>query len=309
MATTKKKDAYAMLGVARNADAETIKRAYRKLAREMHPDTDPGNPWAEDEFKDLTAAYDILSDAKKRIQYDRGDIDLHGAKQRARSAGAGTTKAASGGFASASTTERAKQFFRERAQKRAQKSAGGVKVDGADVDYHLTVDFIEAANGATKHVSMTNGKRLSVTIPPGTDDGRVLRLKGQGMAGLGGGADGDALIEVTVQPHTLFHRDRHDIVIDLPVTLPEAVLGAKIEVPTIDGSVNVSVPAGSNTGTRLRLKGKGLATGPKGEGARGDQHVVLRVHLPPKGDEDFKTMIEEWAEKNPYTVRKVDIER
>jgi len=302
MAKTKKKpDAYALIGVARGADAATIKRAYRKLAREMHPDADPDNPWAEDEFKDLTAAYDILSDAKKRQQYDRGDIDLHGAKQRTRKADGAPRKSAR---PSASTTERAKQFFRDRATKRAGKTSGPMKVDGADVDYGLSVDFMEAAKGATKHVSMTNGKRLKVSIPPGTNDGRVLRLKGQGMSGLGGGKDGDALIEVGVAPHPRFRRENHDIVLDLPVTLPEAVLGAKIQVPTIDGSVNLSVPAGSNSGTRLRLKGKGLASGPKGQGARGDQHVVLRVQLPAKADADLKAFAAEWGAKKPYTVRK-----
>ena len=179
----------------------------------------------------------------------------------------------------------------------------GLKIKGPDVDYDLRVDFMEAAKGAVRHIGMANGKRLKVTIPPGTEDGRILRLKGQGMAGFGGGADGNAFVEILVDPHPVFRRDRNDIHIDVPVTLSEAVLGGNIEAPTVYGVVNVTVPEGSNTGTSLRLKGKGLPGGKKGTGAKGDAFVHLWVVLPKKPDKAFIRFIEEWGPRKPYKVR------
>ena len=165
------------------------------------------------------------------------------------------------------------------------------------MEYTLKVVFLEAARGGVRHISMANGKRLKVTIPPGTEDGRVLRLKGQGMQGIGGGADGNAFVEVFVDPDPVFRREKNDIHIDMPVTLGQAVLGGKIDVPTIDGAVSVSVPKGSNTGTQLRLKGKGL-----GPNKKGDQFVHLKVVLPKKPDKDFLRFVEKWSAEHPYKV-------
>ena len=162
---------------------------------------------------------------------------------------------------------------------------------------------MEAAKGAVRHIGMANGKRLKVTIPPGTEDGRILRLKGQGMAGFGGAADGNAYVEVLVDPDPVFRRQKNDIHVDVPVTLSEAVLGGRIEAPTIDGMVNVTVPKGSNTGTQLRLKGKGLKSGDKGTGPRGDQFVHLRVVLPNKPDKDLIRFLEEWSPDRGYKGR------
>ncbi|MFQ5764286.1 MAG: DnaJ C-terminal domain-containing protein [Rhodospirillales bacterium] len=297
------KDPYDVLGVPREATPDDLKRAYRRLARECHPDSDPMNPWAEDEFKELSAAYDLLSDPGRRAHYD-------GAPPADDGSGVGAKRSR----ASATPKSKAKPADGKRAKGARRSKMAGLKIRGADVEYALRVDFTEAAKGARRHISLANGKRLKVSVPPGTEDGRVLRLKGQGMAGIGGG-DGDALVEVIVDPHPLFRREGHDIHVQLPVSLPEAVLGAKVEAPTIDGSVTVAIPKGSNTGTRLRLKGKGLpkgahggkkgsgkGTGAKG-GKRGDQFVHLRVVLPKTPDTDLVRFVEDWAPGHPYKVR------
>jgi DnaJ-class molecular chaperone len=223
------RDLYEILGIARGASPNEIKKAYRRRARERHPDSDPGNPWAENEFKELAAAYALLSDPKKRARYDRGEIDASGTPkarpQRAAPAGG------------------AKPFHRA-PRERATRAGAAVKIDGADVEYSLQVSFGEAALGATRHVSLTTGKRLKVAIPSGTRDEQVLRLKGQGMPGIGGGRDGDALVEIQVAPDPVFRAEGDDVHIDLPVTLAEAVLGARVPAPTVDGAVALTVPAG-----------------------------------------------------------------
>jgi len=283
-------DPYKVLGLQSNASDEAIKKAYRKLAREHHPDLDHGNAKSEEKFKNISVAYDLLSDPKTRAQYDRGELDGYGVKKRPRSGGFGGF----GGFGRSNSGP-----FRPRGQKGA-----GIMVNGADVEYALSIDFLESAKGGIKHISTTNGKRLKVTIPPGITDGATLRLKGQGMNGFGGGMNGDALVDIDVKPDPMFRREETDILLDVPVTLPEAVLGAKVEVPTIDGPVTVTVPPGSNTGTILRLKGKGMPLAKKGAKSdqRGDQYVTLKVMLPRKQDEDFIEFIKKWAPDHPYDV-------
>ena len=264
------RDPYRVLKVARDAGGDTIHKAFRALAREMHPDSDPANPWAEEEFKELSAAYDFLSDAGKRDAFDRGEIDA-----------AGTP--------------------RGRGRPRRGGRAGPLKVRGADVSYALQVDFLEAAHGTARRVAMTNAKRLNVQVPPGTRDGQTLRLDGQGMPGVGGGGAGDALVEISVKPDPLFARRGNDVLIEVPVTLQEAVLGAPIEVPTIDGTVSVTVPEGSNSGSVLRLRGKGIQ---RPSGGRGNQLVTLKVVLPGKKDRAFTDFVRRWGPKNPYAVRR-----
>ena len=298
------KNPYEILGVPPGASVEVLKKAYRRLARECHPDSDPGNPWAENEFKELSAAYDLLSDPGRRRRYDRGEISGDGTR-RTPSPSKSKPKPAHPRGTTGATSRKAKAKKPSGsgpAGKKPSKSAD-LKIKGPDVDYDLRVDFMEAAKGAVRHIGMTNGKRLKVTIPPGTEDGRILRLKGQGMAGFGGGADGNAYVEVLVDPDPVFRRQKNDIHIDVPVTLSEAVLGGRIEAPTIDGMVNVTVPKGSNTGTQLRLKGKGLKSGDKGTGPRGDQFVHLLVVLPNKPDKDLIRFLEEWSPDRGYKAR------
>jgi DnaJ-class molecular chaperone len=262
---------YRILGVATDATAAEIKSAYRRTAREMHPDLDPGNPWAEEEFKRLSAAYQLLSDAKERARYDKGDID--GSGRRAKSAN--TSAKPKPDQASERKSRGFEGFFKDRA---------GPDIDGVDVDYHLKVSFLEAARGARKDIKTTHGATLKVNVPAGTIDGQVLRLKGQGMRGFGKGRDGDAMIEVEVEPHPIYKCVGRDIHTDVPVDLDTAVLGGKIQVETIDGMVNVNVPANSNSGGRLRLRGRGLATGGRKSEERGDHYVTMIVTLPDKPD-------------------------
>ncbi len=273
----KNKDLYRVLGVASDASAEEIKKSYRRKAREMHPDLDPGNPWAEDAFKELSAAYQIVSDPVRRAQYDRGELNAEGRKRRpANEPHQGAKKR---GF---------EGFFRDRS---------GPNIDGVDVNYTLNINFLDAARGTERDMKTTNGSTLKVTVPAGTLSGQVLRLKGQGMRGFGEGRNGDALIEVDVAPHAIFHCEGRDIHADVPVSLEDAVLGGKIQVETIDGMVNVKVPENANTGTRLRLKGRGLADGKRKDGERGNHYVTLVITLPKEPDVGLKEFIRKRAEE------------
>lgn len=269
----KNKDLYRILGVAPDASAEEIKKSYRRKAREMHPDLDPGNPWAEDEFKVLSSAYQLLSDPVQRAQYDRGELDSDGRKTRTRKAPGAGGGARKRGF---------EGFFRDRS---------GPDIDGVDVNYVLKVPFLEAARGVVREMKTTHGATLKVNVPPGTLNAQVLRLKGQGMRGFGAGRDGDALIEVEVEAHPVFKCEGRNIHTEVPVSLDDAVLGGKIQVETIDGLVNVSVPANSNTGTRLRLKGRGLADGGRKNESRGDHYVTLVVMLDKEPDPELAEFI------------------
>ena len=285
-------DPYEILGINSQATEAEIKRAYRTLARERHPDLDKDNPWAEDEFKTISNAYEIISNEKTRNQYDRGEIDGLGAQIQ---------KAA---YQRANQTYRAYDF--ERAASKAKRARAQIKINGADVEYNLTLSFLDAAKGGEKFISTTNGKRLKVNVPAGISDNKTLRLKGQGMSGFGGGISGDAMVEITVLHDHMFRRVETDILLDLPVTLPEAVLGAKIDVPTIDGIVTMTVPKGSNTGTILRLKGKGLPL-PKKAGepeSFGDQYITLQVVLPKDHDKEFIDFVKSWSAKNTYEANR-----
>jgi len=305
------RDPYELLGVKRDASADDIKKAYRKLAKSLHPDLNPGKPEVEKRFKDVTAAYDLLSDAQKRAKFDRGEIDAEGnprADQAFRDAwarrGGDPWGGGGGGGAGFDPSDIFDELFGGQRRRAGGRHAGGgasFRARGADVNYKLTVDFLEAARGGTRRIKLADGRTLDVNIPPGTESGQVLRLKQQGTSGLGGGPAGDAYIEITVAPHALFQRDGNDIRIEVPVSLQEAVLGASIEVPTIDGRVALKLPKGSNTGTRLRLKGRGVAAGRGGE--RGDQYVTLKVVLPDPPDAALAKFVEDWARGRRDKVR------
>jgi DnaJ-class molecular chaperone len=298
-------DPYATLGTSKTASADEIKKAYRKLAKQYHPDLNPGNATAAARFKDISAAYDLLSDADKRARYDRGEIDASG-QERAdasfyRSYGAGPQGAkyrAGAGFDPS-------DIFADMFSRGGFSRGGGggdfreFKARGGDLNYTLTVDFLEAARGAQKRLSFPDGRTLDVNVPAGTESGQVLRLRGQGQPGVAGGPAGDALIEITVAPHAFFRREGNDVLAEIPITLGEAVVGGKINVPTINGPVSMSIPAGSNTGAKLRLRGRGIH--PKG-GAAGDQYVTLKVVLPKEPDDALKAFIEGWPGRN-YDVR------
>ena len=233
-------DLYATLGVGREASQEEIKRAYRKLAKEMHPDLNPDKPEVGERFKQVTAAYDILSDPERRGRYDRGEIDASGQERPQYQYRDFAEDPAAGRYYTREgfgDEEQLHDFFEGLFGGRGTGRGFRVRGRGADVSYTLPVDFLEAARGAKKRVTMGDGRTIDLTIPPGVHDRQTLRLKGQGMPGFEGGEPGDAYVEVHVQPHPYFERKDQNIHMDLPVSVPEAVLGGRIEVPTIDGPV------------------------------------------------------------------------
>ncbi|MBS0644538.1 MAG: DnaJ domain-containing protein [Proteobacteria bacterium] len=300
------RDPYAILGVERSADDAAIRAAYRKLAKRHHPDVNPGKPEAAERFKEISAAYDLLGDKDKRGRFDRGEIDAEGHEvppQRPfyrdfqEGPGAERYAGANGGF----SQEDIEAFFSQAFGQQYGGGAGGrgggahFKARGRDAHYGLTVSFVDAANGTTRRLSLPDGKTLDVTIPPGTEDGHILRLRGQGGPGIGGGPNGDALIEVAVAPDPKFHREGDDIIVDLPVTIQEAVLGASIEVPTIRGPVKLTIPPGSGTGTRMRLRGRGIR--------HGHQFVQLQVVLPPGEEPALAEFLKTWTPSKPFNPR------
>jgi DnaJ-class molecular chaperone len=290
-------DPYETLGVKKDASQEDIQKAYRRLAKKLHPDLNPGNKHAEERFKDISAAYDLLSDPDKRARFDRGEIDASGQERprhryyRDFAEGEGASAYTSGaGFSDFGDTD---DFFSEIFGRGAGGRGGGAafRMRGQDVHYRMDVDFLDAVNGAKRQITLPDGSVLDVTIPAGTRDGQILRLRGKGRQGIGGGPPGDALIEVEVRPHPLFTRKGDDIHVELPISLEQAVLGGKIEVPTSTGAVTMTVPKWSNTGTVLRLKGKGV---PRPDGTRGDQYVALKVMLPEKPDPELERFVSQW---------------
>ena len=307
------RDPYQTLGVSRSADEAEIKSAYRKLAKKLHPDVNPGRKDVEQKFKEITAAYDLLSDPKKRARFDRGEIDAmgndkgfsgsgfdpfanaarRGAKNRAYNYSFGGD---SDPFSQMNAEDIFSEFFGGGKSRGFQNEE---KQRGQDVTYGLTISFVEACQGCKKRVTLVGNKAIDVNIPPGTETGNKLRLRGQGAQGRGG--SGDAIIEITVEPHRYFTRNGYDINVDLPISLPEAVTGASVEVQTLDGKVSVKTPKWANTGTTLRLKGKGV---PKLKGDAGDMFVKLKIMLPENPDSDLSDIIEKWAKKKSYDPRK-----
>ena len=293
------KDPYEILGVQRTADEAAIRAAYRKLAKKHHPDVNPGKPDAATRFGEISSAYDLLSDKDKRARFDRGEIDaegheVHQQRQYYRDAPGQERYDPAGGFSQEDLEAFLNQAF-GRAGQRSDWGATGQRMRGRDMQYTLTVSFVDAATGTTRRLNLPEGKTLDVRIPAGTEDGHVLRLRGQGGPGFNGAAAGDALIEVTVAPDPRFHRDGDDIVTDLPVSLKEAVLGASLEVPTIHGPVRLSIPAGSGTGTRLRLRGKGIR--------KGHQFVQLNVLVPPGDEPELAEFLKTWTPRKDVSPR------
>ena len=314
-------DPYSILGVAKTATDDDIRKAFRKLAKKYHPDMNPGDKSAEAKFKEISQANEILSDAEKRRRFDAGEIDASGQEMPPR----GFYRDQAGGFGGAKY-ERAGEheafvdmggIFSEMFGQRGGGPGGGMggggfRFRGGDgeefdmgslpVTYSLRIPFLVAARGGKQRVDIPGGKTLDIDIPEGTTDGQTLRLKGQGMPGTKGRPAGDAYVEIHVDPHAFFEPRDNDIHVDLPVTPTEAVLGGRIRVPTVGGVVMLNVPAGSNTGTSLRLKGRGLLD--RKSGQRGDQYVKLKVVLPDKPDDKLKAFLETWEAGRTHDPRR-----
>jgi DnaJ-class molecular chaperone len=300
------KDPYETLGVQRSATDQEIKDAFKKLARKFHPDLHPGDKEAEAKFKEISAANDLLKDKEKRRRFDAGEIDASGAERPQErfyrdfaDGPAYASHAAQDGFASNAELE---EFLARVFAGREERSRGSFRARGQDVSYVLPVSFLDVANGAVRTLTLPEGKTLQVTIPEGAEDLQMLRLKGQGMPGFGGGVAGDAYVELHVEPHPFFRRKDDNIHVEVPVTLKEAVLGARIEVPTIGGPVTVTVPKGSNTGTTLRLRERGIRN--RTSGQRGHQLITLKVVLPETEEPDLATFLETWQPKGDQDPRK-----
>jgi DnaJ-class molecular chaperone len=287
-------DPYRVLGVGKNASQDEIQKAYRKLAKKLHPDLNPGNKQAEEQFKAASAAYDLLSDSEKRARFDRGEIDASG-QERPRQRYYRDYAGAAAGDHPYATAEGFSDFSDDSDLFSSIFGRGGrfnLKMRGEDVRYRLPVEFLEAVNGTVRRVTLADGSTVDVSVPPGAREGQMLRLAGKGNPGVGGGPPGDAFIEIIVNPHPFFTRHGDDIHLELPISLTEAVLGGKISVPTATGAVTMSIPKGSNTGTILRLRGKGVS---RHDGSRGDEYVKLKVVLPDKPDAELEQFVRGWA--------------
>lgn len=295
-------DPYQELGVSKGASADEIKKAFRKLAKQLHPDKNPGDKAAEERFKRVTGAFDLLGDAEKRAKYDRGEIDADGREQfrgfgGARPGGFGGRGEGGPGGRAAFDDLDLEDIFGAFGGRGAGRGFGGGR--GQDVRATLDISLEDAIAGTTRRIQFSDGRMLDVTIPKGAAEGQVIRLKGQGAPGHGmgrGGQAGDALIELRIQPHPVFQRDGADLTMDLAVSVPDAVLGGKIQVPTPEGAVMMTIPKGSNSGKVLRLKGRGAYA----NGRRGDLLARLAVTLPDAPDDDLIRFATEWRERRPY---------
>lgn len=284
-------DPYEILGVARAATQDEIRKAYHRLAKKLHPDLNPGDKSSENRFKEVASAYDLLSDDEKRRRFDSGEIDASGAEAPREKyyrdyAGAnGQAYESRSGYADFADTD---DFLAEIFRRQARRARG------SDLHYSLGVDFLDAVNGATKRITLPEGGSLDVTITAGLQQGQVLRLRGKGAPSPGDGEAGDALVEISIHPHPFFTRHGDNIHLDLPVTFAEAVLGAEIKTPTPDGPVILTAPKGSNSGTVLRLKGKGVPR----VGGRGDLLVKLKIMAPTEPDPELEALLTAWAPTN-----------
>jgi DnaJ-class molecular chaperone len=311
------RDPYQELGVSRTASADEIRKAFRKLAKQNHPDTNPGNKEAEERFKRVSAAFDIVGDADKRKKFDAGEIDADG-RETMRGFGGfqggqgpwGARPPPGGGFGRGPSYSESfegvdlgdilgEMFGGGGRQGGRGGGFGPFSQRGSDVRAKLEIDLEEAIRGAKKRISFSDGRTIDVTIPKGAQEGQTLRLKGQGAPGRAG--PGDAFIELVVAPHAIYRREGEALVMDVPITAYDAILGGKVEAPTPDGPVTLTIPKGANSGAKLRLKGKGMTDA---QGRRGDLYARLIVTLPDGSDPELEAFAEQWRQRRPYAPKR-----
>ena len=285
---------YEILGVAKVASSDDIRAAYRKLAKKLHPDLNPGDKKAEEKFKEVSTAYDLLSDKEKRAKFDAGVIDAAGNEKPQQRRYYRDYAGANAGAQGANPNYEQASAFSDLggmddilAEMFTRQSEARRNMRGGDVQYRLTVPFLDAVIGATQRLTLPDGTTIDVKIPAGINEGQMIRLKGKGQPSRGKGGAGDALVEVSIAPHAFFTRLGDDLLLDLPVSVKEAALGGPVRVLTPRGAVMLNIPASSNSGTQLRLKGKGVA-------GRGDLLVKLRVVLPKRPDQQLNDFLKDW---------------
>ncbi len=305
-------DPYAELGVAKGASQDEIRKSFRKLAKELHPDRNPGDAKAEERFKRLSAAFDILGDEEKRKKFDRGEIDGDGHETHSgfRPGPGGFGPGGFGGGFRQSGVDVEGVNFEDILGEMFGRGGGagpsmgrgrGFASRGADVRARLDIDLEDAIKGVSRRITFGDGKSLDVTIPKGAAEGQVLRLRGQGQPGRGG-QSGDVLIELHIKPHPLYRVEGPDLHMDLPVSIPDAVLGAKVDAPTPEGTVSLTVPQHSNSGATLRLRGRG-AVDPE-TGRRGDLFARIMLTLPEPPGPELEKFAEIWRKERPYTPKR-----
>jgi DnaJ-class molecular chaperone len=315
------RDPYDVLGVAKNASADDVKKAFRKLAKKFHPDQNKNDPKAKEKFAEANAAYEILGDAEKRGQFDRGEIGADGKPRGFEGFGAGGPGGfrrsgpggehfefnfgggagpfgAGGGQGGFNAGDIFSELF---GGARGGRGRAGPPPKGEDFVATALVPLREVANAGKTNVILPNGRNLEVKIPSGVEDGQQVRLRGQGQPSPYGGEAGDAIVTLKFAPHPLFKVEGRDLRLELPLTLYEAVLGGKVDVPTLDGKVEMTIPAGSSSGRKLRLRGKGL---PSASGMHGDLYVSLQIALPETADPDLEALMRTWRDSRPYDPRK-----
>jgi DnaJ-class molecular chaperone len=313
------RDPYDVLGLKRDASADAVKKAFRRLAKKFHPDQNKDDPRAKEKFAEANAAYELLSDEDKRKQFDRGEIDAEGKPKFQGFEGYGP---GGGGFSRHGAGPGGERFefhfggggspfggggagagdiFSELFGAAAGGTRGRTRPPprGEDITGAVVVPLVDAVRGGEANVHLPNGRTLEVKIPAGIEDGKQIRLRGQGQPGPAGGEPGDVLITVRIAPHPFLRIDGRDLRMDLPVTLYEAVLGGPVDVPTLDGRVQLTIPPNSNGGRTLRLRGKGLPGA-----TAGDLYVSLKIVLPDAPDADLEALVRRWREKKPYQPRR-----
>jgi DnaJ-class molecular chaperone len=298
------RDPYAVLGLAKTASAAEIKSAFRKLAKKYHPDQSK-EPKAKERFAEISQANEILGDEKKRAQFDRGEIDAEGKPRAPQFEGAGP---GAGGFRNfnfdfgdaGAGRSFDPEMFSELFGGGGMRGRTRAPVKGEDVAVSVTVPLSQVATGGEMRVTLPSGKSLDVAVPIGFEDGKAIRLRGQGDPSPRGGPAGDAMVTLRYAPHPFFKVDGRDLRLDLPITLYEAVLGAKVRAPTLTGAVEISIPQGASSGRVLRLRGKGL---PSASGAAGDLLLALRITLPAEEDPALSQLMRQWRDSQPYDPR------
>lgn len=303
------KTPYEILGVSKTGTKDDIRKAYRDLAKKLHPDLNPGNKEAERKFKDINAAYELVGTPEDRAKYDRGEIDKANEQARAaasqRGRGPFYHQTQQGGGRYSQSFEGVdddilQSIFGRMRGRGGEGFSAPSDSPGQDVLYEMEVDFKDAVIGGEREITLPSGKRLRVKIPAGVSSGVRLRFSGQGSPGVGKGPAGDAYVELKVRSSALFRRVENDLEIDLPLSISEAVLGGEVKIPTVDGSVLLKIPAGVSNGARLRVTGKGVGGA---NGKRGDLYTVVKVTMPPNVDDEFKAAVEAWKQRQDYDPR------